>query len=432
MQYETGKIYEIVTPTYGALFFKYQNGSFSSVDRNGNSLNVRIFKVDDAGTLLAPDSSNPFTLSLADLQVRNYCIGAVDDWEIWKSFTNPTLGEGILLNVDPVSDGYSSETMEALLEDAAAMTFYTCVQAMMPYLVTMANATKCLSSSQISFEMVSMRHSQSVLQKQVAMEKMIEEIRNSKLMKFLSSPWFTLILVLAAVIIAILSIVTAGTALAVILPVVLAVVVAVALIITVSVFYAQDKENMDKLKKDLGYANGVIMPKELQEMWDKAQDALLAAFLISLALIIISCASMGYGGANISTAIGNAEIQLAKAFTEKVVTETIKMAAKLSVVVGMASGVAIAATSVASGVYAIAEGLIMKGTAAMEYAISKVRTQSEGLTAMSKLFKDLMSRMEESLKMLMDTLQELIKRQSEIIKTLGEGSHAITRNIAGI
>ncbi|MDR2677483.1 MAG: hypothetical protein LBB26_02880 [Puniceicoccales bacterium] len=434
MKYKNGKIYEIVTPLYGALLFKYTGtgtgGTFSSVDRNGNSLNVCIYQMSN-GVIQAPKRDWPYVIMASDLPAKNYSIGLVDDWKILKSFTSPTIGEGIALNVDPMSDRYASSIVQALTEDSAALVLYTCVQAMMPYMVTMANATKCFSSSQISFDMISMRHSQSVLQKQTAMEKMMEEIRNSKLMKFLSSPWFIVLLVVAAVLIALACIFTAG-ALAVVIVAAITVALVATAVTLISVYYVEDKEKLEETKKNLGYTDGVVMPEELQEMYDKAQEALTTAFWVAFAMIIVSTVSMIWSGGTITTAISQMAQRLANLAAHGVVSEAIKRVATVLVIVGIAGSIASATTAVASGIYSIVEGLLMKGMAAVEHAISKLRAQVDALSGMSKFFKELMSRMEQSLKMLMETLQELIKGQGEIIKTLGEGSRTVTRNIAGI
>ncbi|MDR0727516.1 MAG: hypothetical protein LBF26_01300 [Puniceicoccales bacterium] len=438
MQYENGKIYEIITPAHGALFYKYQNNSFSSVDRYGNSLDIRYYCIANDGTPGAA-TNGVHNISVDTLVKSDYIVGAVDDWAIWKSFTSPTIGGGVMLNVDPRSEQYSSGIMQALMEDSATMTLYTCVQAMMPYMVTIANATKCLSSTQISFDMISMRHSQSVLSKQVAMEKMLEEIRNSKLMKFIASPWFIIILVLAAVLIAALCIITGGAALAAIIPAVvttivavsIAVATAVALITTISVFYAQDKKSMDNLVKSMGYNSIDDMPTEVRKIYDKIQQALDVAFALAFVTIVISCISMGYGGMTINTTVAQMASQLAKTFNTAI-TKAIINIAIISAIVSAGASISVAVLSCVSGITAIVEGIVRLGIAAMEHAISTIRAQVDGLSAMSKLFKDLMSRMEQSLKVLMEALQNLIKSQGEIIKTLGEGSRTITRNIAGI
>jgi hypothetical protein len=430
MQYINGKVYEIVTPTYGALLFKYNAGKFESVDKNGNELRVRIFKVANNGDLGAAQVGR-YTIYTSDLQGKNYSIGAVDDWKILKSFTSPTVGEGMVLNVDPRSERYSSGVMQAIMEDPTSLVLYTCVQAMMPYMVTMANATRCLSSTQISFDMISMRHSQSIIQKQIAMERMMEEIRNSKLMKFLSSPWFAVILVLAALLIAVLCVITGGAA-AVVISVVIATVVAVALVTTVSVLYTSDKNDMEKLKEELGYTAGVDMPSEIQKLYDKAQQALDVAFSVAIVMIVISAVSMAYGGATAGAAVEHLALQLAQNLGAEVATEAMTAVAKVLFVVGLASAISSGATAVVSGIHSIVEGLVMQGTAAIEYAINKVRAEVDALSAISKFFKELMSRMEQSMKILMETFQDLIKNQGEIIKTMGEGSRMVTRNIAGI
>ncbi|MDR2341231.1 MAG: hypothetical protein LBD72_02805 [Puniceicoccales bacterium] len=436
MQYEQDKIYEIVTPLYGALFFKYNNTAggmsqvFSSVDGNGDALKVRIHGVDSSDGTIKAAEVKQLVLSASDVQNKGYTIGAVDDCKILKFFTNPSLGDGVQLNVDPTSDKYESDVMQALMEDSATMTLYTCVQAMMPYMITMANATKCLSSSQISFDMINMRHSQEVHQKNVAMAKMMEEIRNSKLMKFLSSPWFTLILVLAAVLIAVLCLLTAG-ALAVILTVVVVAVVIAVMVPLLSVYYSQDKASMEKLKEDLGYSEGVAMQEDIQEMYDKAHQALDVAFGVALAIVAVSVIAMAVGGGFVSSTATKIAQQIARTFATEV-TKGILRAAMVVAVAGMASSLATAVVSMTSGLYSIVEAIVMKAAAAIERAIGNVRAQIDGLSAMSRLFKDLISRMEQSLRVLMETLQDLIKSQGEIIKTLGEGSRAITRNLAGI
>jgi hypothetical protein len=444
-QYSDGRIYEITTPICGALFFKYNgtNSTFKSVDRTGHDLYVLSRTYDNTGLpiVVNPSTSNSpadqqLSLTVSEIKSMHYQVGLVDDCEIMKAFSNSSLGSGIMLNIDPKSgSNYSAHEMRAVIEDPIAMALYTCMQLNMPYLVTMANSTRCLSSTQISMDTIGVRHSQQLLATHVALEKMLDMVRNSKLMKWLRSPFFFIVLAAASIITMILSIFTAGGALVVLIVVLIGIAAAAGLLIKAGLAYKDDMNEMEHVKAELGYKDKV-MPEELQEIYDAYKKALTDALIIMCIVVVISVIAGGKGSFGLKSAAKELAEKWIAEFEEEIVNEFLQKvwenAARFVIGSGIISSSILALSSVESGISSIVSGMMRRAVAAVDEAFTKSKAQVEQLSAMSKFFKELMSHMDQSLRKLLESIQELIKTQGEIIKTLGEGSRTVTRNIAGI
>jgi type III secretory pathway component EscU len=246
--------------------------------------------------------------------------------------------------------------------------------------------------------------SQQALKEAHQIQDIIDKIRNSWLFKMMNSPWgiafMALFAVLLAVLIAVIMVVSGGAA-ALIVAVIVIAVVTLAVGIAVGV-------NTEKTRGEIDDIGGGDASPRVKSAIEKAKKLLREGTLMLVGAVLLTGIMAAGAGALFNPATSAAAVM-----------------GMITLIVGMVTAA-----------FQVLQGLMKIITARFDLFIAEVvrdinveKAKLEKWQARSKFIGDILSHFQEGLKGFWEFIQAIIDAQSSLIKTLGDGSTAITRNI---
>ncbi|MDR3316565.1 MAG: hypothetical protein LBS68_00595 [Puniceicoccales bacterium] len=425
-----GNFYAIYIAGEGWLHFKYDGSTktYNSVkiDESWNSSELKIYSyMNDENK-----SSGQLKLSVSRVEKQKYQIYEMAESKktIQKNPIDPGAADAFIAYLNSVS----KEPRDMALDDPAAMVLFNCIQGVIPFIDTITVLATALGNIGIQSQRVSTNIAQFALAEKIAIQRLIDEIRNSKLMRLLKSPWFGIVMGIVATLLmlaaAIAAIFTAGTTL--IVAMIIIIIFSAALIgaaaICVSMAADDDKRRLKELKASLPADIQAALDeafKEAEGLYTTAQ----AAILIGIALLVIAAVATGFfmgGSINASSA------RMAKASGLSAPTKAMKGFSAVEVGsdgLGQMMGLAATIVQAINTIVGAKEKMMM---ASLEKKLSEQQADAKLWEERSKYFGALYRKFNESIATLMEHLDTMIKAMSSLIKILGEGYSTIARNIA--
>jgi uncharacterized membrane protein len=322
------------------------------------------------------------------------------------------------LNVDGIlSDEY---IRQSLLNDLLSLTLYNNIKAITPSLQTMSVITDAISESCLAIKRHNINRSQNKMQEKKKMEELIEEIRNSKLMKMLSSPWFSIALAIAVVVIA--AIIAIAMIFAVVAVAIIAAIIALlAAGVVAGVILsheAEDRAKLEKFEEALPEDLKAIFTGAISQIKDAYAEMRIMAICIVFVMAVLAIVFgvlMGCGG----------QAAVAKGASQASAAIRVLLTSILSNLPAMI----MASQQMASGIVQVTQAEINIAVAEMEYQFKVLEASAKKLQERSKFFDYMYKRFAEAISNMLEYIESLYKAQANLIKTLGETAVGIARNI---
>lgn len=409
---------------------------------------LQILKNDDALRLRKSD------IEKLGWVVYNY------DVKAQNAFTQPIIQRPINLKGD------DADILQALMNDPAAMILYKCLQSTLPMIQSMAMMTSVMSNMRTNWDKANINQTQDLMKANDVQAAALKKQRNSALFKMIQSPIFSSLIGIISVILGVLSLFTAGATagVAIGLWVTIGVLAAglVATGIAVSVLGAQLRS---ETKNTLGeyYGDASKIPEHILEAFKEMDNMILTTTIstaISLFLDAILSVLGGFGKAN--SLIKKVPGELAEEIGERVIVHGAKggMGSVLKVGIkdllkkglkkGLEKGVlkdlgkealqtllgALGNASIMAGVLTgigqMRDGFYEKINAEFRLAMAELQLVVEKIKSESSFLRSITESLQDTLDKLMANINKLVQAQTNIIRTLGDESTTITRNMANI
>jgi hypothetical protein len=326
-------------------------------------------------------------------------------------------GSGLLTDVPRLTVPRKGQMLRAVLEDPLALIIYNAIQGALPFMDCMGTLTDSIYTSQIAAQKAQLRKSEKGLQDKQQMQDILDEIRDSFFYKMINSPWFGFVIAILAIAIAIifalLTIFSAGTAL-VVFAIVCVLIVAVALSLVVGISAAVANHHLKELKESFGD----ISPAVEQAFKDMKTYLTVAAWSMIGAIVLLFIASM-IGG-----------YTAGKNFLNQQAAGKAKEGDDMGAIMGAAGNAGKGASSTIKGVNQIALAVYELAEEKFKKAVAVNAAEADQWAAQSTYYSKLLERFQKTLTGLWDHIEQLFKSQSDLIKSAGEVSLAIVGNIA--
>ncbi|MDR1438245.1 MAG: hypothetical protein LBI69_04285 [Puniceicoccales bacterium] len=426
-------LYQINTTIYGELLFKGEYNAavgdmeFKTVNRDGSAANI--YQLQSTATYNSDTKSNETKMSSKNAQLSIFLkdvirygqkIGIIENNKISKNHNSPDLSpHGVFYSVRTVKNTSVTARMDlnqvvrSIADNPEAVAFYMCAEATIPFIVVMANIVKVLTKSQSNAALMASRVNLQAIFETYAGEELMAALHKTFIMKLIMSPWFSIVLPL---VFGVIGGVTLGAG--IVAGVILAVIVALAFIIYTLVMTQCD-----------GYSNEGAMEAKAEELGidTKNRDDSntlnklyhdLEDFRYKGTIAYVTTISLNVLIAPLAVSVANyIQILLEKK--------------EMSAIEGFISLMQAAGTFHA-GLNAIMLAIYRYISAGFTYEMEMLKIKGERWIASEKFFGELLKRMEESLKNLLQSMQDYIKLQEQFVREIANGALSIVRGMTSV
>lgn len=423
----------VYLPDMGWTFFSWDGSAWSSVDLEGKDLPVYRYTNESVKTTtgetdvvnplkipadrigfyhshLVNRSNSPHASTLAEDQIRN---GASDSCPFQQNIS--TIVKDPLLSPFPVSYfkriPSGSNEMQMLLDSQIATALYDSINSVLPSAMSAASLLNAVLSVGTNIQKSILQKTESCLQLQQYIQEYVATMSNLALLKILQNPAFSAMIGIAMALFAVAAVLfslagaTFGISVAIAVICLVAAILLITYIVELSLAYASDHKNLANLRDAHGKGT------EFYKYYDSALKNLTIAFAVFVGVLLLTVAL---------------SFVCAYFFVTPSTTTVSEIVARM--VMSVAGAVSANATET-SAIGQIYNGYMQKDNAEMIYDYTLKNAKMQQWEAESSYFSAMQDRISQSVKNIWDYIEQLYKTQSDLIKTLSDGSLAITRCI---
>ncbi|MDR2029876.1 MAG: hypothetical protein LBP65_00165 [Puniceicoccales bacterium] len=424
-----GNRYVIYVPDEGWMLFKYNGSSFESIDASGAALIVyRNFNASSsygAGQLF---------YTPADLTESGLVLCALfQDNMIVNPSLSPQCGTSKLIIPR------NSAEMQAILEDPLAMVLFSCVESVMPFVDCMATLIEAIHSAQLGAQRAMLNQSQKTAQVAQQVQEMVDKIHDSFFFKMMNSPACAIFfIVFAAVIMLLMAAATfftgglaTGFFLAAIIIAVLVVIAAAALFGSAAGILNSDLQDLeDKFRTETGLDPAIEEAFEDLRAMVGTTAGLVVAAVVATAIGSMVAGYMAIKGPGGSYDRINKMNEQRAEDNQPALTKQEENSIHVGTAASGAGSTAGGAAGILEGVLTIAEGMYQLAMAPLIELHSIEKARITEWEAQSKYFGSIVKHVQEGLKNLWEYVEKMVSSQATLIRTLGDTSTTIARNIS--
>ncbi|MDR1435802.1 MAG: hypothetical protein LBI39_01170 [Puniceicoccales bacterium] len=305
-----------------------------------------------------------------------------------------------------------SPEMSALVENLSALSLYECMKAVGPSIVSTTKLLAALSSSGVVVQKNIIKKHQSCMQLSEDMQRFFDTVGKMSIIQMLESPAFQTLSALAPIIMSlIVSLIVAafgtfGFGFILLAAAIAGAVASIAVAVVTTVKASKDRSKLDELEDNLG---------ENKDLFKDAIGA-IRRFITTAQIVLPIIEFMAVA----SSAIGGAAAANQAVISAEVI-------ARIIYAISMSSGVMARSEN---GLLQFFSGTVHRSTAPLEENAAIANASLSKWEAVASYFSSMQERLSAAVKDAWNYMEQLYKAQTEIIKTLGEGLTALTRNVS--
>jgi hypothetical protein len=305
-----------------------------------------------------------------------------------------------------------SHEMQLLLDSQVAISLYDIINSVLPSAVSAASLLSAVINASTNVQKSILQKTESCLQLQQYIQEYVSTMSDLALTKMMQNPAYSAMLGVAMALLSVAAILIFLGGVTFGISTIVGVVLLVTALALLGVYigeashaYKQDHDKLARLVKAHGGATTIF-----GKFYQDALNHLNLIFGLMIGLLLATAAFSFLGGAQIGRAGAT----------------VMNMIVRAMILAGTNASTVATEASASAQLYG---AFLQKDNAKMVYQYALENARMQQWAAESTYFTSMQERISQAVKSIWEYLEELYTAQSDLIKTFGEGSLAITRSI---